>query len=74
MSGIEHAACGYSEFAPGCDDWECLVHRIDVAFARGWDSDGLRVRLEASLASAVDDALRAMPTAEPVDLTDPRTG
>ena len=74
MSGIDHASCGFSEFAPGCDDWECLVHRIDVAFARGWDSTGLQARLDSSLAVAVDDALLAMPSQrpEPVDLRDPR--
>lgn len=60
MSGIEHARCGYSEFAPGCDDWECLVHRLDVSFARGWECSDLQARLDAGLAAAVDDVLDAI--------------
>lgn len=72
MSGMEHASCGYSEFAPGCDDWECLVHRIDVAFARGWDSAHLQARLDASLADAVVDALPALQRQRSVDVSDRR--
>ena len=73
MSGMEHASCGYSEFAPGCDDWECLVHRIDVAFFRGWDSAELQSRLDASLADAVLELLPAFQDERSVDLSDRRS-
>lgn len=70
MSGMLHASCGYSEFAPGCDDWECLVHRLDVAFARGWDSSSLQARLDASLADAVAEVLPSLQNERAVELSD----
>ncbi len=57
MGRLEHIACGYSEYAPGCDDWGCLVHRIDFAVRKGWTPGTLQSRLDASVSMALDDAL-----------------
>ncbi len=47
MSSVQHASCGYSEFAPGCDDAACLLHRIEVSTAKGWDATSMQLRLDA---------------------------
>lgn len=70
MGRLEHASCGYSEYAPGCDEWDCLVHRLDVAFFKGWSTDDLQARLDASLSAALDDALATSPAPRTVDVTD----
>jgi len=59
MGKVEHASCGYSEYAPGCSDWECLVHRLDVATFKGWPTEALQSRLDAALSAAVDEVLAA---------------
>jgi hypothetical protein len=59
MGRLEHIACGYSEYAPGCDDWGCLVHRIDFAVRKGWTPGTLQSRLDASVSIALDDALHS---------------
>lgn len=59
MGRFEHIACGYSDYAPGCDDWGCLVHRIDFAVRKGWTPGTLQSRLDASVSMALDDALQA---------------
>jgi hypothetical protein len=70
MGRLVHASCGYSEFAPGCDEWDCLVHRLDVAFFKGWPIAELQARLDASLSAALDDVLASTPVPRPVDVTD----
>ncbi len=62
MGRLEHASCGYSEFAPGCSDWECLVHRLDVAQFKGWPTEALQARLDASLAAALDELVSTAPS------------
>lgn len=62
MGKLEHAACGYSEYAPGCDDWDCLVHRLDVALFKGWPTDALQSRLDASLSAALDELVSSTPS------------
>ena len=74
MGRLEHAACGYSEFAPGCSDWECLVHRLDVALFKGWPTDDLQARLDASLSAALDELVSTAPSPPPPPPTPPPGG
>ena len=68
MSRFDHAGCGYSEFAPGCDDVDCLVHRVRVCEARGWDARALQRRLDAAIGRGLVDLLVA--ASREVDLRD----
>lgn len=70
MSRLEHVACGYSEYAPGCSDWGCLVHRLDVAFFKGWPTADLQARLDASMDAAIDDVLASTPRRRSVEVND----
>jgi hypothetical protein len=70
MGRLEHASCGYSEYAPGCDEWDCLVHRLDVAFFKGWPTADLQTRLDATLSAAIDDVLASTPMPRSVDVTE----
>lgn len=62
MGRLEHPSCGYSEYAPGCSDWECLVHRLDVATFKGWPTEALQSRLDASLSAALDELVSTAPS------------
>jgi hypothetical protein len=72
MSRFDHVRCGYSQLAPGCDDVDCLLHRIRVAEVRGWDASPLRTRLDAALDR--DLALLLVEASREIDLRDADRG
>jgi hypothetical protein len=57
MARIEHVACGFSPFAPGCDEAPCLMRRIDYARTMAWSTHDLQQRLDARIDRFLDETL-----------------
>jgi hypothetical protein len=53
MAHPTHHACGYSAFAPGCDDPWCLTARLLEAEARNWPTATLQNHLDTALTQSI---------------------